>query len=278
MTKVLSDLIEERFGLPTNVGQDYPAEGTLGQILNRRTHRHYTPEVIDEDLLAILLACGLSASAKSDLQQASVIRVQGPKKRQAIVELIPSMPWIADAPVFLVFCGDNLRIRKAATLRGKPFPNDNVDMFMNSAVDAGLVMQTFILAAESVGLGCCPISEIRSHIATVSALLKLPQCVFPLAGLCVGYPAREGFTSMRLPPALTLHVDEYNAQNIEEEIDAYDRRRNSRFSIPKENYRDVARYGHPELYGWSEDKTRQYSAPHRADFLSFLRKQGFAMK
>ena len=118
---MLSDLIEERFGLPTNVGKNYPAEGTLGQILNRRTHRGYTSEVIDEDLLAILLACGLSASAKSDLQQASVIRVQDPKKRQAIADLTPSMPWIADAPVFLVFCGDNLRIRRAAALRGNLF-------------------------------------------------------------------------------------------------------------------------------------------------------------
>jgi hypothetical protein len=47
------------------------------------------------------------------------------------------MPWIADAPVFLVFCGNNRRIRQIGEWRGKPFANDHLDHFMNAAVDAG---------------------------------------------------------------------------------------------------------------------------------------------
>jgi nitroreductase len=62
------------------------------------------------------------------------------------------------------------------------------------------VLQTFILAAETVGFGCGPISVIRNHADAVAAILQLPEKVFPVAGLCLGYPAAAGHISMRLPP------------------------------------------------------------------------------
>ena len=278
MPKNISDLIEYRFGAPTQVGSGMPAEGPLAAILERRTHRQYTDQPIDDELLDTLLACGLSASSKSDLQQASIIVVDDAEKRALISSWIPSMPWIAKAARFLAFCGDNSRIRIAAEMRHKPFPNDNVDQFMNAAVDAGLVMQTFTMAAESVGLGCCPISELRSHIDALSDLLALPDHVFPIAGLCVGYPAREGFVSMRLPQALTVHRDSYDASDRAEKIDAYDKNRDQRFSIPAANQRETDRFGVADFYGWSEDKTRQYSIPHRAGFLAYLKARGFSME
>ena len=85
-----------------------------------------------------------------------------------------STRWVADAPLLLVWCGDSRRIRRLAEWRGHAFANDHLDAFMNAAVDAGICMQTFIVAAESVGLGCCPISEIRDHIEPLSAELGVP--------------------------------------------------------------------------------------------------------
>ena len=278
MPKNISDLIEDRFGTPTKTGNQMPGEGVLASILERRTHRQYTDQQIDDELLEILIACGLSASSKSDLQQASIIIVDDLDKQKQIGSWIPAMPWIANAPLLLVFCADHSRIRIAAEMREKPFPNDNVDQFMNAAVDAGLVMQTFTLAAESVGLGCCPISEIRSHIEPLSELLELPDLVFPVAGLCVGYPAREGFVSMRLPQSLTVHRNSYDATDRAEKIHAYDKNRDERFSIPEASQRNKKQYGVADFYGWSEDKTRLYSTPHRAGFLAYLKARGFAME
>jgi nitroreductase len=277
MSQHISDLIEDRFGLSTTVGAQVPTEGPLASILQRRTHRQYTDQLIDDDLFDTLLACGLSASSKSDLQQASIVVVDDPDKRALIASWIPSMPWLAKAPRLLIFCGDHSRLRIASELRAKPFPNDNVDQFMNAAIDAGLVMQTFTLAAESVGLGCCPISEVRSHIDALSELLELPDWVFPIAGLCVGYPAREGFVSMRLPPSLTVHRNRYDADQRAEKIDDYDKRRDQRFSIPETAQKETERFGVADFYGWSEDKTRQYSTPQRPDFLAYLKARGFGM-
>ena len=282
MTATVARCIEQRFGLAPSASvrnaPDLPGETALVRILERRTHRRYRDEPVDDALVEVLLACALSASSKSDLQQASIVRVRDPEHRAEIASWLPAMPWIGEAPLFLVFCGDNLRLRRAAGLRGKPFPNDNVDMFMNAAVDAGLALQTFCLAAEAAGLGCCPISEVRTHIDPLTELLALPPGVFPVAGLCVGWPAREGFVSMRVPPALAIHEDAYDATDLEAKIDAYDRRRDARYRIPADRQREVDRFGVADFYGWSEDKARQYSRPARPGFRGYLRGQGFALE
>ena len=55
----------------------------------------------------------------------------------------------------------------------------------------------------------------------------------------------------------------------------YDKRRLARQQYRKQ--RDVPRFGTAELYGWSEDKARQYSVPERADFGAFVRSKGFKL-
>jgi nitroreductase len=186
----------EEAGAPGEVA-DVP---WLHQVLLRRTHRRYSDRPVGEPLLRLLLAAAFSASSKSDLQQATVIRVAEPTRRERLGALIPDMPWIAIAPVFLVFCGDARRLERIGELRGHQTGNGRLEGFFNAAVDAALVLQTFILTAETAGLGCCPISVIRNHADAVANILELPDKVFPVAGLCVGYPAAAGHISMRSPP------------------------------------------------------------------------------
>ncbi|MEJ2173432.1 MAG: nitroreductase family protein [bacterium] len=273
----VTERIEARFGLAVEVGRDMPAEGTLAAMLSRRVCRNYADRPVSEDLMQVLFAAALSAPSKSDLQQATIVRVVDPAKRATLQGWLSSMPWIAGAPQLMIFCGDNRRTRRIASLRGKPFPNDSLDMFMNAAVDAGIVLQAFVTAAESVGLGCCPLSLVRDRARELAQLLELPQYVFPVAGLTLGYPANAGEISMRLPPSVTVHVDRYDDSGFEAELEAYDRRREAARPTPREKQRDAKRFGSVDSYSWSEDKARQYAVPHRADFGAFVRRQGFAL-
>jgi nitroreductase len=275
--KTVADLIEARFGLPTGAGRAMAAEGTVAQLLAHRTHRRYKPDPVPDEILEVVLAAALSAPSKSDLQQVAVIVVRDRAKQAAIGGWIPDMPWIATAPLFVVFCGDHRRMRRVSELRNRPFPNDTLDMFMNAAVDTGLVLQSFITAAEALGLGCCPISVVRNHVEKLADLLALPPGVFPVAGLTVGYPSQTGWISMRLPTALTVHTDCYDDSRFTEEIASYDRRREARHATPRESQRFVDRWGYTESYGWSEDKARQYSVPERHSFGPFIRRHGFGL-
>lgn len=277
MSRTIADLIQDRFGLPTEAGRDRAAEGPLALLLSHRTQRRYKPDRVPDDVLEMALAAALSAPSKSDLQQVGIVVVRDRAKQTTIGGWIPDMPWIAQAPLFMVFCGDHRRMRRVSELRGRPFPNDTLDMFMNAAVDAGLVLQAFITAAEALGLGCCPISVVRNHVEKLAALLELPPGVFPVAGLCVGYPLQPGWISLRLPPAITVHTDRYDDRDLPAQLEAYDRRREARHATPKESQRYVERFGYTEPYGWSEDKARQYSTPERHNFGPFIRGHGFGL-
>jgi nitroreductase/FMN reductase [NAD(P)H] len=278
MNQSIADLILQRFGIPSRAGHSMPAQGTLAQQLAHRSHRRFADRPVDDEVFEIALCAALSAPSKSDLQQASIVDVRDPRLRDGIHALVPAMPWMAGAPRFLVFCGDNRRLRRIAELRNKPFPNDTLDMFMNAAVDAALVMQSFITAAEALGLGCCPISLIRDEVERLGELLHLPQGVFPVAGLCVGHPADEGRLSMRLPPTITVHRDHYDPSRFDDELTAYDARRALREPTAVDKQKHVQRWGVAGQYTWSEDKARQYSVPQRHNFGSYVRAQGFALK
>ena len=272
----LESALVERFGAEFAADPALPGLDELARMAQHRSHRRFSDRAVEADLLRLLFACALSAPSKSDLQQADIVHVADRAKVQAIADGIPDMPWIARAPVFLVFCGNNRRLRQMSGWRGKPFVNDHLDHFMNAAVDAGLVMMSFIRAAEAVGLGACPISAVRNRCAEVSRALELPEAVFPVAGLCVGYPAEAGRISPRLPLEATVHVDRYGESGVRESIDAYDRRRHALQPYRRQRYGD--RYPDVDFYGWSEDKVRQYSVPERADFGAFIRSKGFSLK
>jgi nitroreductase len=275
MTNAYENELRARFGHDVELGGDVPDNPVLRQVLLRRTHRRYdAARAVPDSLVRLLLAAAFSASSKSDFQQASVIWLKDRARRGRLAALFPDMPWIGNAPVFLVFLGDARRLERIGELRGHPQRNGAVEGFFNAAIDAALVLQTCILAAEAVGLGTCPISVLRNHIAEVAEILALPDEVFPVAGLCVGYPAQQGFISMRLPLDATVHIDRYGDAGLAEAVDFYDRRRDARHSI-HDRQRDPERFGIAQFYGWSEDKARQATIPEGVGFASWLKAHGF---
>ena len=273
--ETIQTALSKRFGEDFSVDPTVSGLDELARLANHRTIRRYSSRAVDRELLDLLCACALAAPTKSDLQQRDILILRDTSKRRAIADLIPDMPWIGEAPVFLVFLANGRRVPHIAELRGKPFPNDHLDLFFNATVDAALALATFVIAAEAAGLGCCPISVIRDHATKISELLALPARVIPVAGLCVGWPADAGYISPRLPLAVTLHEDRFDDRDLDAHIDRYDRRRAA--AHPYRNQRDVARWGAAERYGWSEDKARQYAEPQRADFGAFVRGKGFRL-
>jgi nitroreductase/FMN reductase [NAD(P)H] len=272
----LDAALAERFGAAPAIDPGLPGLDELARMAEHRSHRRFAARAVEPALLRLLLACAFSAPSKSDLQQADVIHVADRAKVKAIADGIPGMPWIADAPVLLVFVANNRRIRQIGEWRGKPFANDHLDHFLNAAVDAALVMMSFIRAAEAAGLGACPVSHVRNHPHELAELLALPDGVFPVAGLCVGYPAEPGRITPRLPLEVTVHVDRYDETGIRGKIEAYDRRRHALLPFRRQRYAN--RYPDSAFYGWSEDKARQYSVPERADFGTYVRAKGFSLK
>jgi nitroreductase/FMN reductase [NAD(P)H] len=265
------DLIRARYGtLPFEPPAEIPP--VLAALLDRRVTRRYAAQEVEDPLLDTILAAAQSAPSKSDLQQYSIIVTRDAAKIAKVADWIGTMPWIKEAPVLLLFCGDMRRGQAACTLHGRQHANNNMDTFLNTAVDAALAMGMAIAAADAAGLGTCPISYVRSHIEKVSPLFRLPEAVYPVAGLTLGWPEARNTPTPRLPPAAVIHRETFDDAALPAAIEAYDALR------PRQKPR------YPEVHGpapdgctWSENAARQLSVPERFGFRAWLRLKGFAL-
>jgi nitroreductase/FMN reductase [NAD(P)H] len=226
---------------------------------------------VDADLVRLLAACALSAPTKSYLQQADIVDIRDSAVRLAVESLVPSMPWMKTAPALLIFCGNGRRFRRIFERRGQAFTNEHLDGFFNPTVDAALVMMNFIRAASAVGMVCCPISVLRDQAEELATLLAMPEHVFPLAGLCIGWPLQARSISPRLPLEATLHQDRFEERRTDALIDSFD----SRYLAVQSSRRPA---GSPAAQTWSDEKAKQYESPQRDDWGRFVRRQKFDLR
>ena len=236
----------------------------LRSLAARGSCRAYLEDEVDLGLVGTLCAVALASPTKSDLQQRDVVVLASQAQRRRVTFLFPDDPWIAEAPLLLVFCGNNRRQRQLSAWRAKPFANDHLDAFFNASVDAGIALSAFVIAAESVGLGCCPVSAIRNHAAEVSGILALPDHVFPVAGLTLGWPRQAPEVSLRLPLSVTVRRDTFSETDVKAKVEEYDSWREAQQPYAAQRYAEAS--GQTERYGWSEDKARQYAKREREDF------------
>ncbi len=236
------DDLTYRFG----EAHEFSALPPLAEAMTRRGGvRRFQETPVDSQLIETLAAVALCSPTKSDLQQRDIIILRDPAQRSAIHPLL-GQDWVADAPELLVFCGNNRRQRKLHERTSRPFANDHLDAFFNAAVDAGIALSAFVLAAEAAGLGCCPVSVIRNETAAVSEILSLPDHVFPVAGLAVGWPAAKAPISMRLPLSQTVHIDRFNDDGFDDALAAYDERREAAQPYGAQQFADE--YGDANSY------------------------------
>lgn len=272
----LEAALEARFAELLPVPADLSNAERLGPLVFHAVCRRYSDRPVSAELKRLLCACALASPSKSDLQQRDVVDVTRLDLRERISSLMPHMPWVREAPAFLVFCANGRRLPSIAVLRGKPFPNHHLDLFFNAVTDAAMALSACVFAVNALGLGCCPISEIRNHAPEISAWLKLPDRVIPVAGLCIGWPIAERAITPRLPLSLTVHENRFDEGDLSSAMAAYDARRADVKSSEKQ--RHAEQWGLAPDYGWSEDKARQYAQPLRADFGRFVRSRGFSLE
>jgi nitroreductase len=262
----------ERFGETVQVPEGLDGLDELLRMATHATHRAWTDRAVEPGLVRLLAACALGAPSKSYLQQADIVDVREPGLRAEVEALVPSMPWIADAPALLVVCGNGRRFRRLFERRGQAFTNEHLDGFFNPAVDAALVLMNLIRAAEAVGLVCCPISVLRDRAARLAELLHMPAHVFPIAGLCLGWPVGRRDVNARLPLSATLHTDRFDedrdGRRDDAAIDAFDAR-----YVAVQSERRAPGTG--PATAWSDERARQYAKAQREDWGDFVRAQGF---
>ena len=244
-------------------------DSVIDLLKSHRSIRKFTDQVIDQELLEELFIAGQAAATSSFLQGTTIIRISDKNSREKLAELAGNQPYVNTAAEFMIFCADLKRAGNYCETYGKPFEGDFTEHFIIATVDVALMAQSLVTAAESVGLGICYIGGIRNNPIEVSKLLELPRGVYPVFGLCLGYPDQEPEIKPRLPISVVVKQETYNENGDGQNIEEYDER-------IKEYYRSRTGGGHG--ISWTEQVATLLSEKSRPHMRGFLEEQGFKFK
>ena len=238
-------------------------------LKSHRSNRKFTGQAIEPELFEDLMRAGQAAATSSFLQGSTIIRITDKEKRGAIAKLAGNQAYVESAAEFMVFCADLKRAGNYCLEYGKPFEGDFTEHFIIATVDVALMAQSVVTAAESVGLGICYIGGIRNDPTLVSELLQLPKGVYPVFGLCLGYPDQNPEIKPRLPLSVFLHQENYNEEGDKEIIADYDEK-------IRDYYRTRTGGGHG--VSWTEQVATLLSEKSRPHMKEFLAGQGFKFR
>ena len=271
----IKELIKSRYAKDTYVKKSLDIPDNISRRILRKSCRKFKKTKVSKEILISLIASAQAAPSKSNLQQYSILLIKNKKIKNQLSNLLDKTSWALEAPLFFLFLADIRRNKIITEYKGYEYKNNSIDYFMNAVIDASLAMQNLINSAEEFGLGICPISMVRNHLEEVKKMCHLPEGVFPIAGLSVGWPDENNEVSIRLPMKVVFHEDFYNDKDMLKQIDHYDETIECVQPIPKSKQRHVKVYGFNKKNTWSENISRQMSLPERKEFKKWLKSHGF---
>ncbi|WP_194089864.1 oxygen-insensitive NADPH nitroreductase [Vibrio hibernica] len=236
----------------------------IDTMMAHRSIRSFTPEAITNEQLEAILAAGISASSSSFLQTTSIIRVTDPVKRKALAEFAGGQGYVENAAEFLVFCIDYQRHFQLSN-EVKP---EFTELTLIGAIDAGIMAQNTLLAAESLGLGGVYIGGLRNSPKEVDELLGLPQYCAVMFGMCLGHPAQDPQIKPRLPQKVMVHQNSYQPLSADD-IAEYDQQTSHYYQTRGSNQKSGS---------WSDHIASRLSKESRPFIKDYLHSKGLAEK
>ena len=179
-------------------------------VKNRRSIRKYAGKPVDEELLRRLLEVSERTQTMGNMQLYSVVVTRSEEMKKRLAPAHFNQPMVKTAPAVLTFCIDLRRFSKWCEQRKAEPGYNNFEWFVTGAVDALLVAQTFCVAAEEKGLGICYLGTTTYNPQMIIEALELPELVFPITTVTVGWPAETPAQVDRLPLEAIVHEETYH--------------------------------------------------------------------
>ena len=163
----------------------------LTQLRARKSVRAFTDEPVSPAVKRAVLEAACAAPTAGNQQLYTILDITDQALKDALADSCDHQPFIARAPMVLIFCADCRKWYDAFAAGGceprKPGPGD----LWLALSDANIAAQNAVTAAWSLGLGSCYIGDILENAETHRALLGLPEYVVPAAMAVFGYPTDQ---------------------------------------------------------------------------------------
>lgn len=235
---------------------------------NHRSIRSFTDEQLDKMTIETLVKAAQSASTSSYVQAYSIIGITDENLKKELRK-VSGQSYVEDNGHLFVFVMDYNRHTLLSAENGTNVSFKDTEKLLVGAIDVALAAQNLAIAAESMDLGICYIGSLRNNVSRVIELLNLPNGVFPLFGMVVGYPTEEGSQKERLPFEAVYFENTYKSleeDDVKSAVDSYDERISEYYKARTNGKRDDK---------WSEQVTNMLSKKIRLDVHDVLKSQGF---
>lgn len=174
----------------TNKAMENPV---IRQLLERKSMRVYEQEPMPEDDVRAILAAAVQAPTAGNMTLWTAIRVTDETKKQQLAVSCDNQPFIATAPLVLVFCADYKRwfdVFKTVDL-GEALRQPGAGDFLLAMEDAVIAAHAAVTAADALGYGSCYIGDILENCDTQREILGLPEYVKPVCMAVFGKPTAQ---------------------------------------------------------------------------------------
>ena len=250
----------------TNTETSPTTSETIECLLNRVSVRRYSDQEVTEESIEAVLKAAFRSPTSSNIQSYTAIVVRDPETKQKLSVPTGNQKHVALAPVFIAFCADLRRIEYALNLHQHNLNDNNLEVGLVSSIDAALVGMSAYLAAESIGLRGLMIGAVRNDPEKIAEILGLPQRVYCVFGMCLGWPDQAPDQKPRMDTGMTTHYEKYDEKATVASMEAYD-------SALAEHYTSHGVKTTPD--SWTHDMDKKFHPPQRDKLRQQLKGRGF---
>ena len=187
----------------------------LRQLHDRKSVRVYEDRPVEPEVKRAILEAAIQAPSAGNMALYTILDITDPEMKQKLSVSCDNQPFIATAPVVLIFCADYRRWYDVFCAHVEEVRKPSMgDLFLAEA-DTLIAAQNAVVAAHSLGLGSCYIGDITENFEYHRELLSLPQYVVPAAMLCIGCPTAQQLTRAKPPRHDVSHLVHENGYSME---------------------------------------------------------------
>lgn len=202
-------------------------------LKERASVRSFLEKDIPTDVMSELYQAACHSATGGNLQPYSIIEVRNKEKKQELMDTNQMQPIVEQAPVSLLFCVDWRRSERWAKLNHAPFSaRDGFRHFWIAFQDTIIAAQSLCIAAEDKGLGSVYLGTVESCFDQLRDIFSLPEGVFPVVILSLGYPKKYPKVASKLMEDTIVSREAYHELSDQELNEAMDEKYSDRPNTP----------------------------------------------
>lgn len=163
----------------------------IENLIKRKSVRAFEEKEIPQNIKELILNSAFQAPTAGNQMLYSIIDVTDPKLKNRLSITCDNQPFIAKAPMVLIFVADCRKWFDAYRFAGLKPRNPGAGDILLAIQDAIIAAQNTVIAAQSLGIGSCYIGDILENAEEHIKLLKLDDYVIPISMVVYGYPTKQ---------------------------------------------------------------------------------------